>query len=83
MTPENYSDYVGQKFNLLEARLKELQACYLNLFPIVKNKLSKIPFRQLWANPADGHPGDKLTDIYAEYIYKYLLEHKDKYFSKM
>jgi hypothetical protein len=82
LTPENYSSYVGQKFKLLEERFKNLQASYLNLFSYLKSELSEIPIRKLWANPADGHPGDKLTELYAKYVTEYFVKQKEKYLYK-
>jgi hypothetical protein len=29
-------------------------------------------FRELWANPANPHPGALLTDVYAREVYQYL-----------
>jgi hypothetical protein len=40
----------------------------------VVKELSGYGIRELWANPANGHPGDLVTDVYARYSMDYLLE---------
>jgi hypothetical protein len=40
----------------------------------VVKELSVYGIRELWANPANGHPGDLVTDFYARYSMDYLLE---------
>lgn len=54
--------------------LKNAKIDYLNLYPAVHEELHHIPNRKLWANPGDGHPGDKVTDVYARHTYRYLMD---------
>ncbi len=44
----------------------------LDLFPAVDQRFSETNPRLLWANPANRHPGDLLTQLYAEEVYRYL-----------
>lgn len=74
MTPENHNPALQQRFEQIIPLLKNAGIEYLNLYPAVYRELHKIPNRQLWANPADGHPGEMVTDIYARMVYQYLLD---------
>jgi hypothetical protein len=55
--------------------LKNANIDYVNLYPTVYKELHHLPNRKLWGNPADGHPGDMVTDVYAQNIYQYLNTH--------
>jgi hypothetical protein len=37
-------------------------------------ELGKYQNRALWANPADGHPGNLVTEVYAKHVFSYLNE---------
>jgi hypothetical protein len=74
MTPENHHPMLKQRFNQVIPLLENAGIDYLNLYPAVYEKLHMIPNRKLWANPADGHPGDAVTDVYARTVQKYLIE---------
>ena len=76
LTPENHSSILKNYFNKLDSILTGLDAKVLNLYPLLENKLKKYSNRQLWANPADGHPGYKVTEVYAEYTFQYLMSKK-------
>ncbi len=76
LTPENHSRFLKNYFNTLESILTELDANIINLYPVLENRLKEYSNRQLWANPADGHPGAKVTEFYAEYTFKYLLSNR-------
>ncbi len=73
MTPENHNPWLEQYFEQVKPLLKNAGIPYVDLYPEVYKELHNIPNRQLWANPADGHPGDKVTDVYANYMYHYLM----------
>lgn len=75
MTPENHHPLLKQRFEQIIGLLKNAGIPYLNLYPAVYNQLHHLPNRKLWANPADGHPGDMVTDVYARFLYQYLLNH--------
>jgi hypothetical protein len=74
MTPENHHPWLQQRFEKIIPLLKDADIDHLNLYPAVHKELYHIPNRKLWANPADGHPGDKVTDVYAQHVYRYLMQ---------
>jgi len=76
MTPENHHPMLQQRFEQVIPLLKNANIDYVNLYPSVHKELHHIPNRKLWGNPADGHPGDKVTDIYARDVYRYLMDNK-------
>ncbi|MBA4395822.1 MAG: hypothetical protein C0394_00310 [Syntrophus sp. (in: bacteria)] len=74
MTPENHHPMLQQRFEQIIPLLKNANIDYVNLYPAVHQELHHIPNRKLWGNPADGHPGDAVTDVYARFLHRYLLE---------
>ncbi len=74
MTPENHHPWLQERFEKIIPLLKDANIEHVNLYPAVHKELRHIPNRKLWANPADGHPGDRVTDVYAQYVYRYLLD---------
>ncbi|KAF0155076.1 MAG: hypothetical protein FD159_2332 [Syntrophaceae bacterium] len=74
MTPENHHSWLQQRFEKIIPLLKNAKIDYLNLYPAVHEELHHIPNRKLWANPGDGHPGDRVTDVYARHTYRYLMD---------
>lgn len=74
MTPENHHSWLHERFEKVIPLLTNAKIPYLNLYPAVYAELHHIPNRQLWGNPADGHPGDRVTDVYAKHVHRYLIE---------
>lgn len=72
LTPQRYDDQIREEFDKIIPLIEEANIEYLNLFPAVKKELGHINPRKLWANPADGHPGTLLTDLYAKHVFNYL-----------
>ncbi len=75
MTPENHQPFLQRYFEQIIPLLKNADIDYLNLYPDVYKELHQFPNRKLWANPADGHPGNLVTDVYAKSTYNYLISH--------
>lgn len=73
MTPENHHPWLRQRFDKIIPLLKNANIDYMNLYPAVYEELHHIPSRKLWANPADGHPGDRVTDVYTQHVYRHLI----------
>lgn len=73
LTPENYNPLIKNYFDKVKVLLEKNNIQYLDLYPYVKTELGHIPIRKLWANPADGHPGDLVTTVYANHVYDYLI----------
>ena len=73
LTPENYNPLLKKYFDKIKVLLDKNDIKYFDLYPYVKAELGQIPIRKLWANPADGHPGDLVTTVYANHVYDYLI----------
>jgi len=69
-------DYHGPKFEAMAAMLNELGIAHVDLLPAAveafKGKDTGRNYRRLWANPADGHPGDAMTTVLAAGTVAYL-----------
>lgn len=74
MTPENHHLWLKERFEKIIPLFINANIPYLNLYPAVYKELHHIPNRQLWGNPADGHPGDRVTDVYASHVHRYLID---------
>lgn len=77
ITPNSYDKKLGELYDKVIPLFKERGISYLNLYPGVVANFSEIPVKQLWASPADPHPGEQLTTFYAESVYKYLISHEN------
>ena len=68
--------YFLPKYKKMARILDELEIPYVNLYPAVAAAFKKESygqgFRELWANPADGHPGDAVTSVLADAVFAYL-----------
>ncbi|MFH0735925.1 MAG: hypothetical protein V1773_15360 [bacterium] len=73
LTPENHNPMLKQYFDRICDIFNDNHIPYYNLFTFIEKDLKKYSIRELWANPADGHPGDRVTSVYAKYIYAYLI----------
>jgi len=76
MTPNNYKQHFQEKYSKIIPIFKELKINYLNLYPVIYERLHTYNTRKLWANLADGHPGNIVTSIYAEQVFNYLTQSK-------
>jgi lysophospholipase L1-like esterase len=72
LTPENHNTMLESYFEKIIPILNKHSISYLDLYPFVKSELGHFPNRKLWANPANGHPGSMVTDVYAKYVFRYL-----------
>ncbi len=72
LTPHNPSSYFKDIYSKIIPLLEKADIEYLNLYPAVVRDLSKYKLRKLKANPANGHPGDLVTEVYANEVVKYL-----------
>ena len=75
MTPENHHPMLKQRFEQIIPLLKNANIDYVNLYPVVYKEFHHLPNRKLWANPADGHPGEMVTEVFAQSTYQYLNAH--------
>lgn len=74
MTPENHNPIIEEYFNKIIILFNQNQIPYLNLFPMVNSELKNYSYRELWANPADGHPGNLVTTVYSNTVYNFFIE---------
>jgi hypothetical protein len=74
LTPENHNRMLGEKFDEITPLLEKADIEYLNLYPVVEQELHNYSNRELWANPANGHPGNLVTTVYAKNVYAYLMQ---------
>jgi len=74
LTPENHNRILGEKFDEITPLLEKADIEYLNLYPLVNQELHNYSNRELWANPANGHPGNLVTTVYAKSVYTYLMQ---------
>ena len=72
LTPATYGEAEGQKLQVMASILNRLGIEYLNLHPATVRELSHYPSRQLWGNPGDAHPGDLMTELFANESFAYL-----------
>jgi len=74
MTPENYNPLLENFFNKIVKLFDDNHIPFFNLFDVIEKSLKKYSIRELWANPADGHPGNIVTVVYARHVYIYLVD---------
>lgn len=72
LTPHNPAPYFKTLYSKIIPLLEKTDIEYLNLYPAVVRDLSKYKHRKLKANPANGHPGDLVTEVYANEVVNYL-----------
>jgi hypothetical protein len=82
LTPENHNVQLKTYFDKIIPILKADSVSYLDLYPYVSKELGEYPNRALWANPADGHPGNLVTEVYSKYVFEYLRNELPNHFKK-
>lgn len=72
LTPHGTQEKEKLHFEKIVFLLQEANIPYLNLFPSAYQRFHTIPDQQLWANPANSHPGPLLTHLIANEVFDYL-----------
>jgi hypothetical protein len=72
LTPCYHDPGHSRRFRQVIPLLEEAHIPYYDLTAAVAKDLQNRKFRELWANPANPHPGALLTDVYAREVYQYL-----------
>ena len=72
MTPNTYLPSYREKFDRVIPLFDTVGLKYLDLFPAVSEHFEGRNFREMWANPADGHPSPEVNALYADEVMKYL-----------
>ena len=75
LTPNSYASYFSERYAKIIPLLNNAGFEHLNLHPAVVDQLGHLPPKKLRANPADGHPGEILTELFSEEVLKHLEEH--------
>ena len=63
LTPNSYAEHFKSKYQKIIPILQKVGIQYLNLYSIIQKKLGTYRLRELWANPANAHPGDLVTSV--------------------
>lgn len=80
LTPNDYDKHFRRKYDKIIPILKKIGIHYLDLYPIIYRELKSYNKRELWANIANGHPGDIVTSIYANEVFDYITQRQTKKF---
>jgi len=72
LTPNNYDPKFRDMFDKVLPLFEEAGIEVLDLYPAVVGQLSDVPLRKLQANPVNGHPGPRVTELYAQEVFRYL-----------
>jgi hypothetical protein len=74
LTPNSHAPIFQEKYRKIIPLLERAGIDFFNLYPLVVRDLGHYSLRQLWANPADGHPGALVHEVYAKEVFEYLRE---------
>lgn len=73
LTPDNTAPIFEEKyFALIKPLLEKHGLPFLDLYPPAKARLGHLPPEELRASRANGHPGSRLTSVFAEEVFNYL-----------
>ncbi len=72
LTPCYHDPGHQARFAAVTPLLRQAGIAYLDLWPAVARDLHDVSPRDLWANPANPHPGGLLTEVYASEVFNYL-----------
>ncbi len=73
MTPNNYNPIHKFRFKAMEPVFAENKIDHLDTYPLVYEKLHDVAYRDLYANPANPHPGERVTQVISDAVFKYLV----------
>lgn len=74
LTPNSIHDDNKVLFPQIDSLLKDADITCINLLPQMQTTFADTPPDSLKANPANSHPGDLLTEFYADEVLKYITE---------
>ena len=72
LTPSNPNKIYRERFAKVMPIFAKNSVAYLDLYPAVKQAVGHLPPIELRANRANGHPGPKMTTIFAREVYRHL-----------
>ncbi len=74
LTPNNYAPGNEDTFDKVKPLFARHGLRVLDTYPAVYRRLNGRPFEELNANPANGHPGDPVTSVYADEVFAFLTK---------
>ena len=72
LTPSTPEGIYREHFDNVIPLFEQAGIDYIDLHPAAKKKYGHMNARELWANPADSHPGPLLTDLFASHVFDWL-----------
>lgn len=76
LTPVTYEKDYETLFQKVIPLFERAGISYLDLYPAISRKLGVVSPRTLWANPANHHPGNLDTEVFADEVFSYLKENR-------
>jgi hypothetical protein len=74
LTPNTHQEFNRRYFEAIIPLLQQADIEYLNLYPVMAEEFKDYAPRELWANPADAHPGPLVTELYAREVFQHLQQ---------
>ncbi|MEW5734488.1 MAG: SGNH/GDSL hydrolase family protein [Thermodesulfobacteriota bacterium] len=72
MTPDECGESLFRANSLIIPLMKQSGIRVLDLLPEVCRRYGDRPLKELHASPVNGHPGELLTDLFAEEVFRFL-----------
>jgi hypothetical protein len=72
LTPACISYSCDDYYNIIDPVFDSMKLEYINLIPACKERLSEYTYEELLANPANYHPGTKMTNVFADEVLLYI-----------
>ena len=76
LTPSDLNDEYKVLFPKIDTLLSNAHLDYIDLFPTMQEKLADLPPDSFKANPANAHPGNIVTEFYANQVMTYIAQKK-------
>lgn len=74
LTPNNYDPSFEKMLGSIKPLLEKNKIAYVDTYPAIKAQLSKYTPFELRSNPSNGHPGELVTQVYAQEAFDYLVK---------
>lgn len=72
LTPNTHEEFNKRYFDKIIPLLDNASIEYMNLYPVIAREFADYKPRELWANPANAHPGKIVMKFYAREVLAYL-----------
>ncbi len=74
LTPNNYDPSFEKMLSSIKPLLEKNGIAYVDTYPAIKTQLSKYTPFELRSNASNGHPGELVTQVYAQEAFDYLVK---------